>query len=183
MKISKNFIFKPFFLYDWANYRPPNLGFRTLVVIYLKSILAIFQKKNQLDADKTGKCWEQTTEVRISKNFIFKPFFLYDWANYRPSNLDFRNLVVIYFKSILANFQKNHLDANKTGKCWKQTTVVRISKNFIFKPFFLYDGAKNRSPNLNYWTLAVTYFQIILAILSKNQLNASETGIFKALSN
>ena len=33
---------------------PPNLGFRTLVVIYLKSILAIFQN-NHLHASETGK--------------------------------------------------------------------------------------------------------------------------------
>ena len=62
---------------------PPNLGFRTLVVIYLKSILAIL-KKNHLHAIETGKCWRQTKVVRISKNFIFKPFFLYDGTNYRP---------------------------------------------------------------------------------------------------
>ena len=37
--------------------------------------------------------------------------------------------------------------------------------------------------NLVFWTLAVIYFQIILAIFSKNQLDASETWIFKALSN
>ena len=33
---------------------PANLGFRTLVVIYLKIILAIFHK-NQLIASETGK--------------------------------------------------------------------------------------------------------------------------------
>ena len=73
-----------------------------------------------------------------------------------PPNLGFRTLVVIYLKSILAIFQKNHLHASETGKIWKQTKVVKITKKYIFKQFFfLYDGANNRPPHLNFWTLAV----------------------------
>ena len=64
-----------------------------------------------------------------------------------PPNLGFRTLVVIYLKSILAIFQKNHLHASETGKIWKQTKVVKITKKYIFKQFFfLYDGANNRPP-------------------------------------
>ena len=63
-----------------------------------------------------------------------------------PPNLGFRTLVAIYLKSILAIFQKNHLHASETGKIWKQTKVVKITKKNIFKPFFLYDGANNRPP-------------------------------------
>ena len=151
MKISKNFIFKQFFLYDGANYRPPNLNFWTFAVIYFQKLIANFQKKKQLDAIETGKCWRLTKVGKISKIFIFKPFFLYDWSKYRPPNLGFRTLVVIYFKSIRAVFQKNHLHASvviyfksiravfqknhlhasETGKIWKQTKVVKkTKKNF-----------------------------------------------------
>ena len=49
---------------------PPNLGFRTLVVIYFKNILAIFQK-NQLHASETGKIWKQTKVVKITKKKYF----------------------------------------------------------------------------------------------------------------
>ena len=49
-----------------------------------------------------------------------------------PPNLGFRTLVVICLKSILAIFQKNHLHASETGKIWKQTKVVKITKKKYF---------------------------------------------------
>ena len=57
------------------NIDPPNLDFWTLAVTYFHIILAIFKKKNQLEASESGKCWKQTKVVKISKNIIFKPFF------------------------------------------------------------------------------------------------------------
>ena len=57
----------------------PNLGFRTLVVIYLKSILAIFQK-NHLHASETGKIWKQTKVVKLpTLNFVRFDNWLIDW--------------------------------------------------------------------------------------------------------
>ena len=38
----------------------PNLCFWNLAVIYVQTILAFSQKKNQLDASETGKCWKDT---------------------------------------------------------------------------------------------------------------------------
>ena len=124
---------------------PPNLGFRTPAIKDFRNILAIFQK-NQLDAGETGKLWNETKVVKKSKNFILKSFFLYDGAENRPPNLCFWTLAIKDFQIILAIFQKNQLDAVETGKFWNETKVVKKSKNFIFKSFFLYDGAENRPP-------------------------------------
>ena len=63
-----------------------------------------------------------------------------------PPNLCFWTLAIKDFQIILAIFQKNQLDAVETGKFWNETKVVKKSKNFIFKSFFLYDGAENRPP-------------------------------------
>ena len=56
---------------------------------------------------------------------------------------------------------------------------MQKSKSFNCKSNFLYDGAKNRPPNLGFWTLAWAYFQYINAISQKNQLSASETEVKK----
>ena len=146
---------------------PLNLGFWTLAIKdFFKNIFAFFQK-NQLDAGETGKFWNETKVEKKSKNFIFKSFFLYDGAENGPPNLCFWTLAIKDFQIILAIFQKNQLDAGETGKFWNETKVVKKSKNFIFKSFFLYDGAENRPPNLGFWTLAKKNFQIILAIFHK----------------
>ena len=123
MRISKFFIFKPFFLYDGANYRPPNLGFRTLVVIYFQIIIANFKKIIGCNWN-----WKVLKADKSSENIksFFKPFFLYDWVNYRPPNLGFRTLVVIYLKSILAIFQKKSV-ASKWN--WKDLKANKSSEN------------------------------------------------------
>ena len=154
---------------------PPNLCFWTLAIKDFQIILAIFQK-NQLDAVETGKIWNETKVVKKSKNFIFKSFFLYDGAENRPPLPMFLNSCYKGLPNYTSFFQKNQLDAGETGKFWNEINVVKKSKNFIFKSFFLYDGAENRPPNLCFWTLAIKDFQIILAIVQKNQLDAGETG-------
>ena len=72
---------------------PPNLGFRTLVVIYLKSILAIFQKKS-FACKWNWKDLKANKSSENNKKNIFKPFFLYDGANNRPPNLSFFQLLL-----------------------------------------------------------------------------------------
>ena len=85
---------------------PPNLGFRTLVVIYLKSILAIFQK-NHLHASETGKIWKQTIfSIWWSKLSTPQPKF-------------FSTLAVIYFQIIIANFHKKIVGCNWNWKVLK----------------------------------------------------------------
>ena len=124
----------------------------------------LFFKKKHLDASATEKFWKETKAVKNPKIFIFNSFFTYDGAENRPPpNLGFWTLAIKDFQIILAIFQKNHLEAGETEKFWKETKAVKKSKNFIFKSFFLYDGAENRPPNLGFWTLAIQDFQIILA--------------------
>ena len=53
-------------------------------------------------------------------------------------------------------------------KSSKKAKIVKILKFFNFNSFFLYDGAKNRPPNLGFWTLTFTFFHIILATFQKN---------------
>ena len=60
------------------------------------------------------------------------------------------------------------MHASESGKFGKETKVVKKSTNFFVKSFFLYDGAENRPPaNLDFWTLDIKYFQIILAFFQK----------------
>ena len=51
-------------------------------------------------------------------------------------NLSFWTLAVIYFQFFFANFQKKQLHASETGKSWKQTKVVKITKKNYFQTFF-----------------------------------------------
>ena len=100
-----------------------------------------------MDASETGKVWNETKVLKKSKHFIFKSFFLYDGAENRPPQPRFLNS---WYKG-LSNFtcyffKKNQLYASETEKVWNETKVVKKSKNFIFKSFFLYDGAENWPP-------------------------------------
>ena len=52
-------------------------------------------------------------------------------------------------------------------KVQRRQKIVKILKFFKFKWFFLCDGAKNRPPNLGFWTLTFTFFHIILATFQK----------------
>ena len=63
-----------------------------------------------------------------------------------PPTYVFELLLRRSFKLYLLFFKKNQLDASATEKFWNETKVVKKSKNFIFKSFFLYDGAENRPP-------------------------------------
>ena len=72
-----------FFLYDWEKHRPPNLGFRTLAIIYFKTIL--YFQKNQFGASETGNCSKETKLVQISQTFLFlNHIFLYHRAKNWP---------------------------------------------------------------------------------------------------
>ena len=119
-----------------------------------------------MNANVTGKLWNETKVVKKSKKFIFESFFLYDGVENRTPNLGFWTFAMEDFQNILAILKKKQFDASETGKFWKRTEVVKKSKNFIFKFFFLYDGAENRPPNLGF-TLAMKNFQIILTIFQK----------------
>ena len=100
-----------------------------------------------MDASETGKDWNETKAVKKSKNFIFKSFFLYDGAENRPPQPGFLNSCYQGLSNYTCYFfKKKQLDASETGKVWNETKAVKKSKNFIFKSFFLYDGAENRPP-------------------------------------
>ena len=47
-----------------------------------------------------------------------------------PPNLGFWVLAVIYFQIFFAIFQKNRLGASETGKCSRETKVVKILHSF-----------------------------------------------------
>ena len=64
--------------------------------------------------------------------------FAFHLSKNRPPTLGFWNLPVISFQIILAIFQKKFLGANETGKCWKETKLVKLSKNFYFWIIILY---------------------------------------------
>ena len=79
-----------------------------------------------------------------------------------PPNLGFWTLAIKDFQIILAIFKKKQLDASETGKIWNETKVVKKSKHFNFKSFFLYDGAENHLPPqprfLNSWCKRLSIF-------------------------
>ena len=54
--------------------------------------------------------------IENNKKKNFKPFFLYDGANYRPPQPKFLNSCCNLLSNLFANFQKNQLDASETGK-------------------------------------------------------------------
>ena len=105
--------------------------------------------------------------VKILKFFNFNSFFLYDGAKNRPPNLGFWTLTFTLLHIILATFQKK-IACKWNWKVQRRQKIVKILKFFKFKWFFLCDGAKNRPPNLGFWTLTFTLFQIILAMFPKN---------------
>ena len=163
----KKKIVKQFFLYDRAKTRPPNIGFWSFALTYFQFMLANFQK-NQLDANETGKCLKQTKAVKISKKKFVKQFFLYDRAKTRPPPQPrFLKPCFNLLSNYTCKFSKNQLDASETGKCWRQTKVMKISKRFIFNHFFYMMEQTKRPPNLGFWTLVVIYIQIILAFFQK----------------
>ena len=63
-----------------------------------------------------------------------------------PPNLGFYSCYEEPSKYTCYFSKKKQLDASETGNVWNETKVVKKSKNFIFKSFFLYDGAENRPP-------------------------------------
>ena len=146
MKITKKNNFKPFFLYDGANYRPPpNLSFWTLAVIYFQMFLQIF-KKNSVGCNWNWKVLKANKSSENNKKNLLLDHFSIWWSKKsttQPRFLKSHRNVPLHFT---CNFSINQLDSNETGKCWKQTKLVRISKVFIFKPYFLYDRAKYRPP-------------------------------------
>ena len=93
----------------------------------------------------------------------------------RSPTLGFWNLPVISFQIILATFQKNLLGANETGKCWRETKVVKVSQNLIFN-HFLYMMEQKKSKLKSSWNLLSNYFDAIFQ--KKTQLGASEIGKF-----
>ena len=93
-----------------------------------------------------------------------------------PSNLGFWTLAIIYVQSTLASYQENQIGASQNGKCSKETKFVKYRKLLFLNQIFLYDRAKNRPPNLGFWTLAIIYVQSTLASYQENQIGASQIG-------
>ena len=137
-------------------------------------MLAPFQKKS------VGCKWNWKVLRRKcranNKNFNFESFFLYDRAKNRPPNLGFWAVATIYFRIILAPFQKkNQMDASEIGKCWGNN-VGQTTKIF-FKSFFLYDRAENRPPQPRFLSCCYNLLSnYTCAFSEKNQMDASETG-------
>ena len=104
--------------------------------------ICFLSKKLQFEASETVKFRKETKVEKKTKNFDFRSLFLYDRAENRTPYL-FWTLAIKDFQFLLAIFQTETLDASETAKCLKETTVVELLKFFIFKSFFLYDGAEN----------------------------------------
>ena len=113
---------------------PPNLSFWTLAVIYFQMFLQIFKKNSVgckwnwkvLKANKTSENYKKNSlnhfSIWWSKKLTHQPRFLNSRCN--------------VLSNYTCNFSINQLDSNETGKCWKQTKVVRIPKIFYFLTFF-----------------------------------------------
>ena len=70
------------------------------------------------------------------KKFCFQTVFPIWWSKISTPLPKFLNSFCNLLSNYFCNSSKNQLDANETGKCWKQTKIMRISKKIIFKPFF-----------------------------------------------
>ena len=68
------------------------------------------------------------------------------------------------------------MDASETGKVWNETKVVKKPKKFIFKSYFLYDGAKNRPPQPGFLKSCYKGLSNYTCFFKKKQLDARVTG-------
>ena len=166
VKILKFFNFKSFFLYDGAKNRPPQTRFLNSYFQLLPYYSCDVSKKI-VACEWNRKVQRKQKIVKILKFFNFNSFFLYDGAKNRPPNLGFWTLTFTFFHIILATFQKKIVACKWNRKVQRKQKIVKILKLFNFNSFFLYDGAKNRPPNLGFWTLTFTFFHIILATFQK----------------
>ena len=62
-----------------------------------------------MNANVTGKVWNETKVVKKSKKFSFESFFLYDGVENRTPNLGFWTFAMEDFQNILAILKKNNL--------------------------------------------------------------------------
>ena len=164
VKILKFFNFNSFFLYDGAKNRPPQPRFLDSYVHLLSNYTCDVSKK--LVACKWNRKVQRMQKiVKILK--FFNNYFFY-WRSKKstpqPRFLD------SYFH-LLSNYtcdvSKKLVACKWNRKVQRRQKIVKILKFFNFKSFFLYDGAKNRPPNLGFWTLTFTFFHIILATFQK----------------
>ena len=88
----------------------------------------------QLVFKKSVRCrrnWKVLQADKSSENiekFYIQTIFPIWWSKISTPYLSF---AVIYFQIFFLQF-----DANETGKCWKQTKIVKISIKRMFKPVF-----------------------------------------------
>ena len=148
---SKKFNFKSKFLYDGAKNWPPQPRFLNSWLSLLSFYMCDFSKKNSWVQEKL-KCWKETI-VQKSKKINFKSKFLYDGAKNWPPQPRFLNSWLSLLSIYMCDFSKKTSWVQEKLKCWKET-IVQKSKKFDFKSRFLYDGAKNWTPQprfLNSW--------------------------------
>ena len=178
VKILKFFNFKSFFLYDGAKNRLPQPRFLNSYFHLLSNYTCDVSKK--IVACKWNwKVQRRQKIVKILKFFNFKSFFLYDGAKNRLPQPRFLNSYFHLLPYYSCDVSNKIVACKWNWKVQRRQKIVKILKFFKFKWFFLCDGAKNRPPNLGFWTLTFTFFQIILATFQKKWLRANETGKFK----
>ena len=166
VKILKFFNFKSFFLSDGAKNRPPQPRFLDFYVHLLSNYTCDVSKK--LVACKWNRKVQRKQKiVKILKFFNFKSFFLYDGAKNRPPQPRFLNSYFHLLPYYSCDVSKKIVACKWNRKVQRKQKIVKILKFFNFNSFFLYDGAKNRPPNLGFWTLTFTFFHINLATFQK----------------
>ena len=166
VKILKFFNFKSFFLYDGAKNRPPQPKFLNSY-FHLLPYYSCDVSKKIVACKWNWKVQRRQKIVKILKFFKFKWFFLCDGAKNRPPQPRFSDSYVHLLSNYTCDVSKKIVACKWNWKVQRRQKIVKILKFFNFKSFFLYDGAKNRPPNLGFWTLTFTFFHIILATFQK----------------
>ena len=168
MKLSKNFNFGSFFSIWRSKKLTPQPGF-------LKCYYNVFSNYTCNSSKKSVRCkWNwKVLKGDKSSEIIEKFYFWVIFFYMMQRKIDPPPWFLKCYYNLLSNYtsnssKKNQLDASETGKCWKETKVVKISKKFIFESFFLYNGA-NKWPTTHQIcrNLALINFQFILAIFQK----------------